>query len=87
MSTKTETFPNHRKLTVRTSYYDYKLVTEFPSSSLSEPDEVPWINIKGYWLRDADFPIGTPVAVEVNKGRIVLTIGQKPAGGKIKPRS
>jgi len=34
---------------------------------------VPWIQLKGYWLRQAGFEINTPVKVRVMEGCLVLT--------------
>jgi len=34
---------------------------------------VPWIQLKGKWLAKAGFNINTPIKVEVDDGRLVLT--------------
>lgn len=36
---------------------------------------IPLIQIKGYWLQQTGFEIGTPITVEVTDGRLVLTAG------------
>lgn len=57
-----------RKLKVRTGHYDYA------RQDYRAPEPVPWIYIKGYWLQQAGFLIGTPVQVQISKGRLVITI-------------
>ncbi|WP_353375032.1 SymE family type I addiction module toxin [Microbulbifer sp. NBRC 101763] len=34
---------------------------------------VPWIQLKGKWLAKAGFNIDTPIKIEVNDGKLVLT--------------
>jgi hypothetical protein len=47
--------PYERKLKVRTSYYDHQFHNHHPLYPAQEHVPVPWINIKGYWLQEADF--------------------------------
>ncbi|MCU7920886.1 MAG: type I toxin-antitoxin system SymE family toxin [Candidatus Thiodiazotropha sp. (ex Epidulcina cf. delphinae)] len=35
---------------------------------------VPWIQLKGHWLKQAGFEINTPVKVRVMPGCLVLTL-------------
>ena len=56
-----------RQLKVRESYHDYQL----QQSSIREP--VPWVQLKGYWLKQAGFNVNTPVKVRVMKGCLVIT--------------
>ncbi len=35
---------------------------------------VPWIQIKGYWLKEAGFEIDMPVKIRVMDGYLILTI-------------
>ncbi len=35
---------------------------------------VPWINIKGLWLRQAGFEIDAPIKIRVMDGCLVLTV-------------
>ncbi len=65
-------FPHQRQLKVRKSYY-YQQYKELQPRSTPSPDPVPWVNIKGYWLNQAGFTIGTQLQAKINKGRIVLT--------------
>lgn len=34
---------------------------------------VPWINLRGFWLEQAGFSIGTPYTIEVYEGKLVFT--------------
>ncbi|WP_444901921.1 SymE family type I addiction module toxin [Microbulbifer sp. SSSA007] len=34
---------------------------------------MPWIQLKGKWLAKAGFNIDTPIKIEVNDGKLVLT--------------
>ena len=67
-----QNFPYTRKLKVRSSYY-YQQYHAAWHRERRFPESVPWINIKGYWLKEAGFVIDTPLNVEINEGRIVLT--------------
>lgn len=65
---------NPRKLKVRKGYYDrYHSRT----STRRHPDKpfppVPFIQVKGYWMEDFEFAIGTELKVEVERRRIVIT--------------
>lgn len=35
---------------------------------------VPWLNLKGKWLQEAGFEIGTPIIIMVAPGRLVISI-------------
>nr|DAD64615.1 MAG TPA: Toxin SymE, type I toxin-antitoxin system [Caudoviricetes sp.] len=35
--------------------------------------EVPFINLKGKWLGDLGFDVSTPIKVECEEGRLVIT--------------
>jgi hypothetical protein len=37
------------------------------------PKSAPMIRLRGHWLRLAGFPQGTPVAISVQHGKLVLT--------------
>ncbi len=60
-----------RYIKVNQIHYEYRIKEQ---SSYSGCRSVPWINIKGHWLRDAGFEIDTPVKVRVMDGCLVLTI-------------
>ena len=78
---KVRKLPYNRQLKVRPSLY-YRQYGDFQPRNRYHPIKpVPWINIKGYWLNEAGFSIGTPLQVKVNKGRIVLTIAKVSPGG------
>ncbi|MCG7928913.1 MAG: type I toxin-antitoxin system SymE family toxin [Candidatus Thiodiazotropha lotti] len=40
---------------------------------------MPWIQLKGYWLKHAGFEINTPVKVRVMNGCLVLTTTDEAA--------
>ncbi|HBU6130977.1 TPA: SymE family type I addiction module toxin [Enterobacter chuandaensis] len=50
------------------------------SSARNYPEYVPFaaLRIKGKWLEAAGFPVGTPVEIVVEDGRMVVTAQPKP---------
>lgn len=50
------------------------------SSASNYPEYVPFaaLRIKGKWLEAAGFPVGTPVEIVVEEGRMVVTALPKP---------
>lgn len=43
------------------------------SAPLDKPrEEVPYLRLRGHWLRDAGFAIGRSVKVEVSEGRLTI---------------
>ena len=60
-----------RHLKVREGYYPHHFDARQPYS-VPVPDPVPWVQIKGYWLNQAGFTIGTQLSVEVQTGCIIL---------------
>lgn len=50
------------------------------SSAMNYPEYEPFaaLRIKGKWLEAAGFPVGTPVEVVVEDGRMVVTALPKP---------
>ncbi|MEW5251107.1 SymE family type I addiction module toxin [Microbulbifer sp. 2201CG32-9] len=52
--------------------YEYHLKAQSPYSGNRR--SVPWIQMKGHWLRQAGFEINTPVKVRVMAGCLVLTV-------------
>ncbi len=69
----TKPFPYQRTLKVYGCYYEYQFKAADIHPDNVYANAVPWINIKGYWLRQAGFDINMPLMVEVSKGKIVLT--------------
>jgi hypothetical protein len=54
-----------------TAYYDYHLKNEgWPRPACRS---VPWIQLKGHWLKKAGFDIDTPIKVRAMEGCLVLT--------------
>jgi hypothetical protein len=35
---------------------------------------VPWINLRGHWLAQAGFEIGTPYRIEVRDKKLLLVV-------------
>ena len=60
-------FHNSRTLTITGSCYDYQLDGRWP-----RPPEVPYLRLRGYWLRHAGFSAGQRVKVHVADGRITI---------------
>jgi toxic protein SymE len=66
-----KSFPT-RKLKVRKGFYDY-LLSSSPSTYKASPP-VPYMLLKGYWLKKAGFTIGTNISVEVGEGCLMLRV-------------
>lgn len=66
-------FQETRHLKVRSGYYDYQIHRK-PSRNMPyrRPVPVPWVQLKGYWLSQAGFPIGTELSVKVARGCITV---------------
>ncbi len=65
-------FPYRRQLKVRKGYYEYQHYgNAFQKNPYPKP--VPFILIKGYWLSQANLPIGVELHVTVNPGQIILS--------------
>jgi len=69
---KSSTF---RNLKVRKGYYPHQFHS---NNQYSTPRPVPWVQIKGYWLNQAGFSIGTPLSVQVQNGCIIITPQASP---------
>ncbi|MES2675070.1 MAG: SymE family type I addiction module toxin [Pseudomonadota bacterium] len=68
-SAQEKSFPT-RKLKVRMGFYDYVLSSS--PSTYRAPPPVPYVLLKGFWLKKAGFPIGTNISVEVSDGCLVI---------------
>ena len=78
-SSAQEKLSTFRKLKVRESYYDHQYHPK-PHAKISKPPvPVPWVQIKGYWLNQAGFTIGSQLSVEVKEGCIILKTKILPA--------
>lgn len=65
-------FPYYRQLKVRQGYYEY----HYNGHTFREhrtPEPVPFILLKGYWLAQANLPIGTELQVTIHSGKIILS--------------
>ncbi|MFS1526291.1 SymE family type I addiction module toxin [Microbulbifer sp. 2304DJ12-6] len=60
-----------RYIKVHETYYEYRLKEQPPHTG---GRSVPWIQMKGHWLRQAGFEINTPIKVRVMEGCLVLTV-------------
>ncbi|MCP4485728.1 MAG: type I toxin-antitoxin system SymE family toxin, partial [Gammaproteobacteria bacterium] len=60
-----------RQLKVRKGYYPHQFNARQP---YFVPKPVPWIQLKGYWLNQAGFTIGTPITVQIQRGRLILKV-------------
>jgi toxic protein SymE len=59
-----------RYIKVNQIHYEYRTKQQSPNSGCRS---VPWIQMKGHWLRQAGFEIDTPIKVRVMDGCLVLT--------------
>ena len=59
-----------RTIKVNQTYYEYRTKDQSPNSACRP---VPWIQMKGHWLKAAGFEIDTPVKIRVMDGCLVLT--------------
>ncbi len=73
-----EKLSSYRQLKVRKGYYDHHFLSKAPHLPRKSHLPVPWVQIKGYWLNQAGFTIGTVLSVQVQQGRIVLTPQSSP---------
>ena len=71
-SSAQEKLSTFRKLKVRKSYYHYQHSDFQPRHRHIGCQPVPWVQIKGYWLNQAGFTIGTQLSVKVEQGCIVI---------------
>ena len=65
---------SERRIKVNPHYYDYRTQQQAPNSGSRA---VPWIQMKGHWLRQAGFEIDMPIKIRVMEGCLVLTTEQK----------
>ena len=62
---------HERFIKVTQIHYEYRTKDQSPNSGCRS---VPWIQMKGHWLRQAGFEIDTPIKVRMMDGCLVLTI-------------
>ncbi len=82
---KTETrkpreFPYTRHLKVHPGQYYSSVAPRHIQLSRPPKPPVPWVHVKGYWLAEAGFDVGTPLEVEVSEGRLVISAASEPSG-------
>ena len=65
---KTQT-AQQRQLKVYSTYSQYRPKQHRPGG----PQPIPWIQLKGLWLKQAGFDPNSDINVQVKKGRIVIT--------------
>ena len=66
-----------RHLKVRKGHYHHHYADFHPRTILA-PEPVPWLYIKGYWLKEAGFPVGATVKVTVEDKRLVIELDEAP---------
>ena len=72
-------FPYTRHLKVHPGQY-YQSFDPVRVHRLKQPrPPVPWVHVKGYWLAEAGFGVGTPLEVEVSEGRRVISVASDPS--------
>jgi hypothetical protein len=64
--------PTEKWLTVGKLYYYYTPTQDAPPGTSNRSVTVPWIQMRGRWLKAAGFAIGAKVRVRVQHGRLVL---------------
>ena len=57
-----------RQLTVRESYYEYQ-AKQHPNQRVT----IGQILLKGHWLIQAGFSVNSPVTIQIEHGKLVLT--------------
>lgn len=73
-------FPYTRHLKVHPGQY-YQSFDPVRVHRLKQPrPPVPWVHVKGYWLEEAGFPVGTSLQVEVSEGRLVISAAPELSG-------
>jgi hypothetical protein len=65
--------PTAKWLTVGKLFYYYPPTKDNPPSTPNRQVTVPWIQMRGRWLKAAGFAIGTKIKVRVHHGRLVLS--------------
>lgn len=65
---------SERYIKVNQIHYEYRTKAQAPNAGNRS---VPWIQMKGHWLRQAGFEIDTPIKVRVMDGCLVLTTEQR----------
>ena len=52
----------------------YMQTTKVNPSGAGRP--IPWINLRGFWLEQAGFAIGTPYTIEVYDGKLIFIVDE-----------
>lgn len=66
MAARTSISHKSRLLTVGYSFYTYRRDRLPPSST------VPYLRLRGHWLRQAGFTVGQKVSIQITDGRITI---------------
>lgn len=64
MAARIRAFTTRRLLTIGYSFY---------RSSRRPPSSVPYLRLRGYWLKQAGFAVGQKVDVDIIDGRLTIT--------------
>ncbi|WP_158756215.1 SymE family type I addiction module toxin [Dyella sp. S184] len=71
MAARIRTLTACRLLTIGYSFYIHKRSDRRP------PPPVPYLRLRGYWLKQAGFAVGQRVRVDVVNGRITIIPSQE----------
>lgn len=71
MAARIRVFAARRLLTIGYSFYIHKRSHHRP------PLPVPYLRLRGHWLRQAGFAVGQRVCVDIVNGRITITLGKE----------
>ena len=76
-STQAKTSCHTRQIKVTKTYYTPKKAKHgYGAANV----QVPWIQMKGFWLQRAGFDINTPITIQVMEGCLVLFAGEPNQG-------
>lgn len=75
-SARPNKIPTERRLTVGTLHYELPPRKNDPRGALRRSARVPWLQLKGYWLKAAGFESQTKVRVQVSWGCLVITLAE-----------
>lgn len=66
MAARTRSSLKHRLLTIGYSFYTYR------RNSWPRPLPVPYLRLRGHWLRQAGFSVGQKVSIQIADGCIMI---------------
>ena len=68
--------PRHTRQVKVSQMFYHRIVKDAHHAAFDQQVEepVPWIRLRGKWLAQAGFAIDAPITVQVDQGRLVLTV-------------